>query len=144
MDSSLRLMPWRRRARGSIVLFFLDASFRSLVEAIPARGVRVTVVSTSDPAGDACRRSAAAGGRLHRLVDLSRLSAAIRRSGRPACGVPSLCFLSKPVLGVSPMANGIPCLTHEGAGCNIPFANGFCEVIGLGILLGHGSCRKNR
>ena len=49
-----------------IVLFSGDGDFRSLVEAVQRRGVRVTVVSTlaSQPP-DGGRRTAPAGRRLH-------------------------------------------------------------------------------
>jgi uncharacterized LabA/DUF88 family protein len=49
-----------------IVLFSGDGDFRSLVEAVQRRGVRVTIVSTISiqPTND-CRRTSPAGGRVH-------------------------------------------------------------------------------
>jgi uncharacterized LabA/DUF88 family protein len=50
-----------------IVLFSGGGDFRSLVEAVQRRGVRVTVVSTiSRPASNNCRRTSPPGGRIHR------------------------------------------------------------------------------
>ncbi|MGY4345339.1 hypothetical protein ACVWXM_001806 [Bradyrhizobium sp. GM7.3] len=58
-----------------MVLFSGDGDFRSLVEAVQRRGVRVTVISTI--AGDR-RRTAPAGRRLHR-----RRRAAVQARPRP-------------------------------------------------------------
>ena len=50
-----------------MVLFSGDGDFRSLVEAVQRKGVRVAVVSTDlDAAADGGRRVAPAGGRIHR------------------------------------------------------------------------------
>ena len=50
-----------------MVLFSGDGDFRSLVEAVQRKGVRVSVVSTVvDPAADGRRRAAPPGRRVHR------------------------------------------------------------------------------
>ena len=66
-----------------LVLFSGDGDFRSLVEAIQRKGVRVAVVSTiSTQPPDGCRRTAPAGGRVHRFGPAN--SADWPRSGRSA------------------------------------------------------------
>ena len=64
-----------------MVLFSGDGDFRSLVEAVQRKGVRVTVISTDhDPAADGRRRAAPPGRHLHRHRHAARQDRP--RSGR--------------------------------------------------------------